>query len=923
MLREWWTRLCFLMSPKPHREIDDELQFHIERQAQEYIDTGMTPQEARRKAVVALGGIERARAQSHEQRPSFFLGTLLQDVIYALRQLRKSPGFTVTAVLTLALGIGGNAAIFTLVNAILLKNLPVVDPSTLIRIGNTTECCVNWGTAEDSGAGDDGSYALFATDTWQQLQKNAPEFEELAAMQSGFDTIIARPDKTQEARPVTGEFVSGNYFRTFGLQTSRGRLFTDADNVIGAPLVAVMSYNTWQNNYGSDPSVVGSTFWINTKAVTITGIAPKGFYGDRLSSAPPDFYLPIESVPVLTNQTFVHEPGMRWLYIIGRLKPGVAMAPLQAKITELVRQSLASTTAFSGERGKRALAKAHVILSPGGAGIQDMQDSYASKLKLLMWISGLVLLIACGNIANLLLVRGMNRREEMSVRTALGAMRTRIIRQLLTESIVLSIISGMAGLIVAYAGTRMLLAMAFPGAQNIPIDAQPSGVVLAFAFGISLLTGILFGVAPAWITSNANPADALRSGTRTTTSGASLLQRSLIVLQSALALVLLVGAGMFIQSLNKLTNIDLKLNATNRYIIHFNPQAAGYSPAQVEALYRTIADRFHAIPGVQKVGISSNTPMEANNTGEGVQIQGQPYLNDGASWVRGNAEYFDSVGTHVLMGRGFTTRDTSTSPAVAVVNQSFVKAFFKPGENPIGRRFGSPGTQSSGDFEIVGVVEDTAYNSATWKNHHMYFLPMTQRIPESARRRPIEQDTGLYAGAIVIQTDRPMDNMEAIARQTLAAINPNLSVVKFQTFEEQIADRFNQDRMITRLMTLFSILALLLATLGLYGVTAYTVARRTSEIGIRMALGANRSSVVGMIMRGAMLQTAIGLAAIGIPVAWFCVRYIESQLYESKGMSLAVLTIATLTLIAAAAAAGLIPAQRAASTNPSQALRTE
>jgi macrolide transport system ATP-binding/permease protein len=447
--------------------------------------------------------------------------------------------------------------------------------------------------------------------------------------------------------------------------------------------------------------------------------------------------------------------------------------------------------------------------------------------------------------------------------------------------------------------------------------------VLAFAFGISLLTGILFGVAPAWITSNANPADALRSGTRTTSSGASLLQRSLIVLQSALALVLLVGAGMFIQSLNKLRNIDLKLDSTNRYIVHFNPQAAGYSPAQVEALYRTIEERFHAIPGVQKVGISTYTPMEANNWGDGIQIQGQPDPHDGATWLRANAEYFDSVGTRVVMGRGFTTQDTSTSPAVAVVNQSFVKKFFKPGESPIGRRFGSPGPVSSGDFEIVGVVEDTAYNSATWKDHRMYFIPMTRRIPASILKRPIEKDTGLYAGAIVLQTDRPMDNMQSLARQTLAAINPNLSVLKFQTFDEQIADRFTQDRMITRLMTLFSILALLLATLGLYGVTAYTVARRTSEIGIRMALGANRSSVVGMIMRGAMTQTAIGLCLIGIPVAWFCVRYIQSQLYETKGMNLTVLAIATLTLTAAAAAAGLIPAQRAASTNPSQALRTE
>ena len=918
MFKEWLTRLRFLLSPKPNHEIDDELLFHIERQTEENIAAGATREEARRRAVVEFGGIERARAQSHEQRPSFLLGTLLQDVSYALRQLRKSRGFTVTAVLTLALGIGANAAIFTLVNAILLKNLPVVDPSTLIRIGNTSECCVNWGIQTE------GNYALFATDTWHQLQKNAPEFEELAAMQAGIGQIIARRGKTQEsARSASGEFVSGNYFRTFGLQPQIGRLFIDADNLEGAPFVAVMSYDIWQNNYAGDPSVVGGTFWINTRPVTIVGIAPKGFYGDRLSSDPPDFYLPIESMPVLTDATHVHLADHRWLYIIGRVKPGVAMAPFQAKINELVRQSFAATETFSDEEGKPYLAKVRVVLTPGGAGIQSMQDSYASKLNLLMWISGLVLVIACANIANLLLVRGMNRRAEMSIRTALGAMRTRIVRQLLTESTVLSIIGGMVGLIVAYAGTRMLLVMAFPSAKNIPIDARPSGVVLAFALGVSLLTGILFGVAPAWITSNANPAEAFRSGTRTTTSGASLLQRSLVVLQSALALVLLVGAGMFIQSLNKLRNIDLKLNPTNRYIVHFNPQAAGYSPAQVEALYRTIEDRFHTIPGVQKVGISSSTPMEANNNGEPVQIQGQPVLDGGASWVRGNAEYFDSVGTHVLVGRGFTTKDTSTSPAVAVVNQSFAKRFFKPGENPIGRRFGSPGARSSGDFEIVGIVEDTAYTDATWKNHQMYFLPMTERIPENARTRPIEKDTGLYAEAIVIQTERPMDNLEFIARQTLAAINPNLSVVKFQTFDEQIADRFTEDRMVTRLMTLFSVLALLLATLGLYSVTAYTVARRTAEIGIRMALGANRSSVVGMIMRGAMLQAAIGLVAIGIPVAWFCVRYIESQLYESKGMSLPVLAIATLTLTAAAAAAGLIPAQRAASTNPSQALRTE
>jgi macrolide transport system ATP-binding/permease protein len=846
--------------------------------------------------------------------------TLIQDISYAIRQLRKTPGFTITAVLTLALGIGANAAIFTLVNAVLLKNLPVVEPATLVRFGDTSDCCVN------GGAQDDPNYSLFPTETYLYLKKNAPEFQELAAMQSGFayQPLVIRRDGTQEsARSVMGEFVSGNYFRTFGLQPAAGRLLADADDVTGAPIVAVMSYEAWQHNYAGDPSVIGSTFWVNTKAVTIAGIAPKGYFGDRLASAPPDFYLPIESMPVLANAPFVNDPnGQRWLYIVGRLKPGVAMTPqLQEKMSALMRQAFAQTAFFSSEQDKLKLAKAHVVLTPGGAGVQDLQDAYKTNLKLLMIISGLVLLIACANIANLLLVRGMSRRAEMSVRTALGAQRGRIVRQLLTESIVLAAISGLAGLIVAYAGTRMLLAMAFPGAQNVPIDASPSGTVLAFACGLSLLTGIIFGVAPAWIAANVNPADALRTGTRTTATGASMLQRALVILQAALSLVLLVGAGMFIRSLDKLQHIDLKLDSTNRYIVHINPQAAGYPQTQLGPLYRTIEERFHAIPGIKNVGLSTYTPMEDNNWNEGIQIQGQPDLHASASDVMVSPEYFDSVGTHVIMGRGVSVQDTPTAPVVAVVNKFFVKKFFKPGENPIGHHFGSPGPVSSGDFQIVGVVENTAYTSARWENHTMYFVPLLQRTPSNTY--PIDKDQSLYAGAIVIQTDRPMDNMQSLARQTLDAINPNLTIVKFQTFDQQIAERFTQDRMVTQLMTLFSALALLLATLGLYGVTAYTVARRTSEIGIRMALGANRGSVVGMIMRGAMLQTAIGLCVIGIPVAWFCVRYIQSQLYETKGIDLSVLAIASLTLTIAAALAGLIPAQRAASTNPSQALRTE
>jgi macrolide transport system ATP-binding/permease protein len=623
---------------------------------------------------------------------------------------------------------------------------------------------------------------------------------------------------------------------------------------------------------------------------------------------------------VVANAPYVHNPDQRWLYMAGRVKPGVNLPALQEKVSALVRQAFGQTETFSGGSGKEQLPKVHVVLTPGGGGIQAMQEQYSSHLKMLMIISELVLLIACANIANLLLARGMSRKAEMSVRTALGAGRARIVRQLLTESLVLAVLSGIAGLIVAWGGTRMLLALAFPWSHSVPIQASPSPAVLAFACGISLLTGMLFGIAPAWIAAQTDPAEALRSGSRTTASGASLLQRGLVVLQAALSLVLLVGAGLFTQSLNKLEHLDLKLQSQNRYIVHINPQAAGYSQTQLEALYRLMEDRFHAIPGVVEVGISTYTPMEDNNWGEGVQILGQPYQNLVASDIRVNGDYFDSVGTRVVMGRGITDKDTSTAPAVAVVNQEFVKKLFKPGQNPIGRHFGMPGTTSPGDWEIVGVVEDTTYTSVYWRDHLMYFMPLMRRVPSA--RYPIEKDESLYAGAIALQTDHPMNNMESLVRQTLAAINPNLTVVKFQTFAEQIAGNFVNERMIARLTMLFGALALLLATVGLYGVTAYTVARRTSEIGIRMALGAERSGVIAMVMRGALLQTALGLL-IGIPTALLCLRFVKAQLYEVAGVDPGVMAVAILTLIAAASLAGLIPARRAATTDPAKALRTE
>src|ERR1019366_8768192 len=529
-------------------DLTEEIESHLKMATADRVARGESPVDARRAAVREFGNVPLVADVTHERWGWLRLERLVQDLRFAVRQLRRTPAFTTTVLLTLALGIGANAAIFTLVNAVLLKDLPVADPKTLMHLGNNGhDCCVG-----DNGTRESGNYSNFSTDTYEQLKNNVPEFEELAAMQAGwtYRPIIARREGAQtEARSVMGEFVSGNYFRTFGLRPEAGRLLIDADDLRGAPATAVMSYETWQHVFAGDAAIVGSTFRVNTKPVTVVGVAPRGFFGDRMAVSPPDFYLPIQTMASLANASYVNDPETNWLYIIGRVKPGVPPGLLQEKVNAVLRQGFATQSNFSTVSGKRFVTRVHATLTPGGAGIQTMQEGYGSHLHLLMWIAGLGLLIACANIANLLLVSFMGRRTEISVRSALGAMRGRIVRQLLTESILLAGTGGLLGLAVAYGGARMLLLLAFPGAQNVPIEARPSLAVIGFAFALSMLTGILFGVAPAWISAQAKPADALRSGTRTTASGTSLLQRTLVVLQAALSLVLLVGAGLFSQSL--------------------------------------------------------------------------------------------------------------------------------------------------------------------------------------------------------------------------------------------------------------------------------------------------------------------------------------------------------------------------------------
>jgi predicted permease len=845
----------------------------------------------------------------------------MQNVRLALRQFRKSPGFAATVILTIALGIGANTAIFTLVHAILMKSLPVANPASLYRIGDLDDCCVSGGYMNDNG-----DFDMFSYDLYRHFQESTPEFEQLSAFQSGHDMMNVRVG-SGGAKAESTEYVSGNYFMTFGLGPYAGRMLLPSDDQPGAPLVAVLSFQAWQAAHGADPSLVGSTVNVQNHPVTIVGIAPPGFFGDRIHADPPALWIPLNGEPVLEGETSIlKQPDTNWLYALGRVKPGTSPGSLQGKLSNSLRQWLGTQRAYTINGGDAEIPKQHVVVTPGGAGIQNMQMQTGSGLHLLMAISGLVLLVACANIANLLLAKGATRRAETSIRMALGAARSRLIRQMLVESVLLGCAGGIVGIAVAYAGARMILALAFPDSPQLPIHASPSLVVLGFAFALSLLTGVVFGIVPAWITSHSDPAEALHGINRSTRDRASLPQRSLIVLQAALSLVLLVGAGLLTQSLRNLQHQDFGIATANRYVVHFDPAGAGYTVATISAVNDRLERDFSALPGVKSVGLALYSALEGNNWGESVRVEGRPAsgpeADNGSSWDRVSPHFFETIGQPVVRGRGFTEQDTATSRMVAVVNQTFVKKFF-PSEDPIGHHFGVFDQKYAGDFEIVGIVADAKYTNPREPARPMYFRPMTQLNTTIKERSFITAETrSLFPNSVTIRFAGDAASLEPLVRHTLANINPNLTVLDFKSLDYQVAGNFNQERLIARLTTLFGMLALVLASVGLYGITAYSVARRTSEIGLRMALGANRGNVVALVLRGASLQVGLGLA-IGIPVALLGGHFMASQLYGVRTYDPLTMLGAVLVLSAFAGIAGFIPARRAASIEPMNALRME
>ncbi len=841
---------------------------------------------------------------------------MFSDLRFALRQLAGSKAFTLTAILTLGLGIGGNTAIFTLVDAVMLKSLPVADPARLYRLGDSDNCCVIGGYQ--------GDFSIFSYGLYQYLNSRVPEFEQLAAFQAGIRPVgVRRPGTNQAPEPFGDQFVSGNYFLMFGIRPFIGRLLSPADDSRTAPPVAVMSYRAWERHYGADPAVVGSTFIVDGAPFTIAGIAPPGFFGDTLRPDPPDFWLPLAAEPAVNRQnSLLDRKDEHWLYLIGRLKPGAAIETLEPRVNVELKRWLAENQPPANPRQQAAFDRQYLKVAPAGGGVALMKENSERDLKLLMSITGLVLLIACANLANLQLARGVANRAQTLIRVALGAPRWRLVRQTLTESLALAVMGGAVGVLAGANFSGFLMNLAFNDSKFVPIETTPSLPVMGFALLLSLATGILFGVMPAWSASRIDPADALRGAGRSGAGRETGFQRSLIVFQSALSLVLLVAAGLMVDTLRNLTNQQFGFHSEGRVVVNVNASFGGYAPEKMAQEYHEIERQMRQIAGVRGVGLSLYSPMEGNNWESGIAIEDHPApagQSASSSWDRVNPSFFDVIGSHILRGRMFQERDEPDSTHVAVVNQAFADKFFA-NEDPLGKRFGLGGIEHRADYQIVGVVENVRFRNPRRPTPAMFFLPLLQMsaaewaVPDSARSNVI--------GNIELYVSGNRPNLASQVQQALASIDANLTVLNLVTMDRQIGYQVGHERLIARLTELFGALALLLASVGIYGITAYSVARRTSEIGIRTALGASRSNVIALVLRGALAPIGLGLA-LGIPAALGAGRILADQVYGVKTYDPWILSIAIAALVACASLAAYVPAVRASAVDPVRALRAQ
>jgi predicted permease len=896
---EFRRRLTMLLRRgRFQRELDEEMRLHLELRRQQQIASGLTPEAAHRSAQRRFGNVTRIKEKSHMAWGWDWLETFLQDAGYGLRSMLRTPAITVVALTSLALGIGANTAIFSFLDAMMLRSLPVRDPQQLVKLG-----VEDWGGITDSFA----CTELYSYPFYRQFQRKNAVFSETAAVFSMMNSVHGFVDDRQESQLIHVQTVSGTYFQTLGVGALMGRVLNDADDSSeGDHPVLVISDGFWKRTFGADPSVLNHKLKLGNVVYDIVGVAPAEFFGTKVGEAP-DAWAPLSMVDVIPPGWGAYKNNFsESLYILGRLKSGVTMEQATANVNILFPQILHSfPDAKFTQENVADLARAHVALKSMASGVSDLRRTYSEPLMVLMVIVGLVLLIACANIANLLLARSTARARELAVRQALGASRSRIIRQLLTESMMLALAGGALGIAFAAVANRTLLGMISRGSDAVPLDVSLNLRLLAFTFAVTVCTALLFGTLPALRATRLQLVEGLKSGRGASAAGRSPLAKILVVSQVALSLVLMVAACLFLRTLVNLNRVDAGFNKENVLRLDIDSDITGYKgdDPRLKMLFKQIEDRVNALPGVKAASFSAFTFSEGSWNSP-IRVPGMPVNRDADvdHNIIGNG-YFSTMQIPILAGRAFDSQDTATSQHVAIISEHVARTLFPEG-SPIGRTY----FIDSDAQMVIGVARDVKLHGLDRPTGYIDYLPYTQR------------EWGF--GDFEVRYSGDFSSIANEVQQAIHAVDRRLPTSHIMTLDAQVASSFTNQTIIADLSAFFGLMAVFLSCIGLYGLMSYLVSRRTGEIGIRMALGANRSEVAWQVLReiGVLVLTGI---ILGLPLTVFGIRLVRNMLYGLSGTDPFSLMASTALLLFAGMAAGYLPARRASSVDPVVALRDE
>jgi predicted permease len=885
--------------------LSDEIQVHLDQLAAEYARSGMSPDQARAAARREFGGVDQIKETYRDRQRLPVVETTLQDLRYAVRTFRRSPGFVAVVVVSLSLGIGLNSAIFSVLNTLILRSLPVRNPQELFVALPQVPT-----TALGGLAGIRFSYPVF-----EQLRRVVPAPGTLAAM-TRISRMYGRTDGEQESRLTPVQLVSGEYFSLFGISAERGRLFAPEDNQnIGGHAVAVISHGFWLRRFGGGPDVVGRGLTLNGVHFTIVGVTEPGFSGVWLE-APADVWIPLMMQAEVhyaqnfsdsdadADKPWIPQEGIRWLDIVGREgRPGATIAALDTAY----RQTIAREAEHIGDSTYRdRFVQQRLMLQPFGQGFSNLRTRFAPPLIALLAMAALILLIACANTINLLLARAAAREREIAIRLSIGASRSRLIRQLLTESFVLVTMATAIGLVFAGWAGDLLVRQALGSTGSAPFSVDVNGRVLAFTIAASFATVLLFGLVPAFRATSVSLGTTLKLSAARGSSARPKLQKFLVAAQVALSLVLLVGAGLFARSLQNYAKVPLGFSQEHVLTVLINPHIAGYSSTRLSQLYRSLIDRVKTVPGVSSAslamcGLASGCQTTSDIVVDGYQARAGEDLHIQENRV--SPGYFATTGMRIVEGRAFDDHDTELAPKVAIVNRALVQRFF-PDQRALGRRFG----YDKPDTEIVGVVEDARVNRVQQPAVPMAFYPIAQDIVD--------------AGVLDVRAAGDPRSMITEVRRAVTDVDSNLPIDRVTILSEQVASGLNQERLVAGLTSIFGLLALGLACFGLFGVMSYAVAGRTTEFGIRMALGAQQSGVLAAVFRESLMVVACGLAA-GIPAVLASSRLLGDLLFGVDPTDPTTVSFAAMLLVGVAALASVVPAWRASRVDPMVALRCE